>query len=54
MQESYSHYQKPTEKIDLTSKDALPGLLNLGSMAVGTAGQSEGWWTSTTRRALTN
>ena len=39
VQESYSHYQKPTEKIDLTSKDALPGLLNLGSMAVGTAGQ---------------
>jgi alkanesulfonate monooxygenase SsuD/methylene tetrahydromethanopterin reductase-like flavin-dependent oxidoreductase (luciferase family) len=37
--ESYKHYQQQTETIDLTSKDALPGLLNIGSMAVGTAEQ---------------
>jgi alkanesulfonate monooxygenase SsuD/methylene tetrahydromethanopterin reductase-like flavin-dependent oxidoreductase (luciferase family) len=37
--ESYRHYQTQTEKIDLTSKDALPGLLNIGSMAVGTPEQ---------------
>jgi len=37
--ESYRHYQQQTAKIDLTSKDALPGLLNIGSMAVGTAEQ---------------
>ncbi len=37
--ESYRHYQTQTETIDLTSKDALPGLLNIGSMAVGTPEQ---------------
>jgi alkanesulfonate monooxygenase SsuD/methylene tetrahydromethanopterin reductase-like flavin-dependent oxidoreductase (luciferase family) len=37
--ESYRHYQTQTATIDLTSKDALPGLLNIGSMAVGTAAQ---------------
>jgi alkanesulfonate monooxygenase SsuD/methylene tetrahydromethanopterin reductase-like flavin-dependent oxidoreductase (luciferase family) len=37
--ESYRHYQNQTAKIDLTAKDALPGLLNIGSMAVGTAEQ---------------
>ncbi|HZQ38109.1 MAG TPA: LLM class flavin-dependent oxidoreductase [Dehalococcoidia bacterium] len=37
--ESYRHYQNQTKKLDLTSKDALPGLLNIGSMAVGTAEQ---------------
>ena len=37
--ESYRHYQRQSAKIDLTSKDALPGLLNIGSMAVGTAEQ---------------
>lgn len=37
--ESYRHYQQQTAKIDLTAKDALPGLLSIGSMAVGTAEQ---------------
>lgn len=37
--ESYRHYQQQTAKIDLTAKDALPGLLNIGSMAVGTPEQ---------------
>jgi alkanesulfonate monooxygenase SsuD/methylene tetrahydromethanopterin reductase-like flavin-dependent oxidoreductase (luciferase family) len=37
--ESYRHYQNQTAKIDLTAKDALPGLLNIGSMAVGTPEQ---------------
>ncbi|MHB8574422.1 MAG: LLM class flavin-dependent oxidoreductase [Dehalococcoidia bacterium] len=36
---SYRHYQEQTRQLDLTSKDALPGLLNIGSMAVGTPEQ---------------
>jgi alkanesulfonate monooxygenase SsuD/methylene tetrahydromethanopterin reductase-like flavin-dependent oxidoreductase (luciferase family) len=36
---TYAYYQRQTMTIDLTTKDALPGLLNIGSMAVGTPEQ---------------
>lgn len=37
--ESYRRYQTQAMKVDLTAKDALPNLLNIGSMAVGTPDQ---------------
>ncbi len=37
--EPYRHYQNQTKTLDLTAKHALPGLLNIGSIAVGTADQ---------------